>query len=93
MRPDRVFAWLRPRYLGLSCLMLTACATQVRPLGDDTYLVSVQGHGLETFESLTADATDKANAYCTKMGKTARGADVKKVENVQREVDLTFACR
>ena len=81
------------KYLILPCLLMTACATQVTQLGNDTYFVSVQGHGLDTFEALTGDATDKANQYCGKTGKTAKTSDVKKIENVQREVDVTFMCR
>ena len=84
----------RPRAgLAVLCLAAASCAPDVASLGHDTYRTSARGHGVESFDTLKADAGQDAQTYCAGMGKTAKITDEKQLENVEREVNVTFQCQ
>ena len=70
---------IRLLLVSLLALLLTACAssTGVVPVGQDRYMISVQGGALESGGKMLANVMKEANDYCAKQGKTAELLDSK----------------
>lgn len=79
-------------------LLLAGCVTtsKVVPAGQDTYMISAANDACGNCTPALVRATEQANAYCQKMGKTMTVKESKDQTydiGFGKRVTLTFTCK